>query len=376
MNILVFGGAGFIGSHLVDGLLEEGHSVTVFDCLDTQVHGEELNKKGTPPGYLNPKANFILGDVQDRESIKQALKGIDAVYFFAAAVGVGQSMYEISRYVSINSLGGANFLDVIVNEKHGVQKIVVASSMSVYGEGLYQNNSGELRRPILRTTEMLNEKEWEHKDTDGSILKPIPTPESKPMNPTSVYAVTKRDHEELFLSVGTGYGIPVVALRFFNVYGTRQALSNPYTGVAAIFSSLILNGRAPKVFEDGLQTRDFVHVSDIVQANMKVLESSNADGEVFNVGSGDPISIKDLGELLLRKLGREDLIPEIVGKFRVGDIRHCFADISKIKELVGYEPQVKMEKGVDELTAWVSEQTAQDTVDQCTSELTKHKLIW
>jgi len=374
MHILVFGGAGFIGSHLVDALITEGHKVRVFDSLDPQVHGEQSGKP-VSPSYLNPKAEFVLGDVRDRSLILDAIDGIDAVYFFAAAVGVGQSMYEISRYVAVNSLGGANFLDVLVNEKHKVKKVVVASSMSAYGEGLYQDDSGALHQPGLRSKEALEKKCWELETEAGLKLAPLPTPESKPLEPTSVYAVTKRDHEELFMSVGKGYGIPTVALRFFNVYGTRQALSNPYTGVAAIFSSAILNDKCPTVFEDGHQTRDFVHVSDIVQMNLKVLDSSAADGEVFNVGSGQRISVLELANKLNEFQGK-NLSPEVVEKFRVGDIRHCFADISKAKRLVSYEPQVMIEQGIEELTAWVASQNSVSRSQSSKSELSERSLLW
>lgn len=375
MRVLVFGGAGFIGSHLVDGLIEQGHQVRVFDSLDPQVHGNPADGKRVPPAYLNPKAEFVLGDVRDRSLILDAIQGIDAVYFFAAAVGVGQSMYEVSRYVAVNSLGGANFLDVLVNEKHKIKKVVVASSMSCYGEGLYQSESGQLVEPGLRSKEALEDKQWELIGLDEKELKPLPTPESKPLQPTSVYAVTKRDHEELFLSIGQGYGIPTVALRFFNVYGTRQALSNPYTGVAAIFSSAILNDKTPVVFEDGKQTRDFVHVSDIVQMNLKVLENDSADGQVFNVGSGQKISILELAKLLIEFQGK-DLQPKIEEKFRVGDIRHCFADISKGQELVSYQPQVKIEQGIEELTRWVASQNSETKVEACKSELKERSLLW
>ena len=262
MNILVTGGAGFIGSHIVDALLEKGHSVRVFDNLDPQVHGET----DSPPDYLSSNIEFIKGDVRDKEALRKALKDIDVVYHKAAAVGVGQSMYDIQHYVDVNCMGAAVLLDIIVNDKIKLKKMILASSMSIYGEGKYQcPKKGEVY-PQLRTQEQFDSKDWDFTNEDGDVLSALATDESKPLYPTSVYAISKRDQEEMFLSVGAAYDIPVVALRYFNVYGSRQALSNPYTGVAAIFSARVLNGNAPIVYEDGEQQRDFVHISDIVSS--------------------------------------------------------------------------------------------------------------
>ena len=370
MNILVFGGAGFIGSHLVDALLEQGHTVRVYDNLDPQVHGASQEI----PDYLNTEAEFVRGDVRDTEAMRKALVGIDAVYFLAAAVGVGQSMYEIERYVDVNTMGAARFLELLVNERGSVQKVLVASSMSAYGEGAYRNKEGAIRYPQLRTAKQLQKGTWEVLDESGEPLTPIATAEDKPLYPTSVYAITKRDHEELFLSVGAGYDIPVVALRFFNVYGTRQALSNPYTGVAAIFSSLLLNNKPPKVFEDGHQTRDFIHVSDIVQGLVLALEKEEANGQVYNVGTGTPVSFLQVAELLSVKLNF-DRPPEITNQFRVGDIRHCYGCIEKISSELGYVPRVTVEQGFDELCEWVSRQIAEDKVADSTRELADRNLI-
>ncbi|MCX5738701.1 MAG: SDR family NAD(P)-dependent oxidoreductase, partial [Proteobacteria bacterium] len=259
MKVLVTGGAGFIGSHLVDALLAQGYAVRVLDVLDPQVHGSQQQR----PAYLHSAAELQVGDVRDHAAVRRALDGVEVVFHEAAAVGVGQSMYEIERYVSVNTLGAAVLLEELVAQRAQLRRVVVASSMSIYGEGAYRDPDGALAFPRLRSNEQLEARRWEFADAQGRPLVPAPTPESKPLVPTSVYAVTKRDHEELFLAIGEAYDIPTVALRYFNVYGTRQALSNPYTGVIAIFSSRLLNGRAPVLFEDGLQSRDFTHVSDI-----------------------------------------------------------------------------------------------------------------
>lgn len=370
MKALVIGGAGFIGSHIVDGLLSQGHKVRVMDNLDPQVHGDSK----VPPSYLSTEAEFVLGDVLNREDLRKALQDIEVVYYKAAAVGVGQSMYDIRRYVEVNSLGAANLLDVIVNDKIDLKKIIVASSMSIYGEGTYQSSTGEVVTPQLRSNKQLAEKQWEYLDASGSPLAPLPTSENKPLYPTSVYAITKRDHEELFLSVGNAYDIPVVALRYFNVYGQRQALSNPYTGVAAIFSSLILNGKAPLIYEDGEQTRDFVHVSDVVQANLLALQKDAANGKVFNIGSGKILSIMEIANTLCEQLD-SSCEPIITGEYRAGDIRHCFADISKAQEVLGYNPQVLFRAGISELANWVSEQIAIDRVSESRKELAEKNLL-
>jgi dTDP-L-rhamnose 4-epimerase len=369
VKILVTGGAGFIGSHLVDALLAEGHEVRVLDALDPQVHGDGAGW----PEYLSRDCERIRGDVRDPDTVRRSLDGIEVVYHEAAAVGVGQSMYEIARYVSMNSYGAAVLLEEIARARK-VERMVVASSMSIYGEGLYLDAGDQPVYPQLRADAQLERREWELLNVGGSPLRPVPTPETKPILPTSVYAVTKRDHEELFVSVGAAYEIPTVALRYFNVYGSRQALSNPYTGVAAIFSSRLLNGHRPMVTEDGEQSRDFVHVSDIVQANLLALRCEATGGRIYNVGTGRPTSVRQIAELLAERLG-VDLTPEITGKFRAGDIRHCYADIERARMELGYEPRIKLEDGIDEVIAFVREATAVDRVAQATDELARRGLM-
>lgn len=369
-NILVTGGAGFIGSHLVDALVEKGHRVRILDSLVEQVHG------GKMPEHLNGDAEFIQADVCDADAVRIALNGIDVVYHEAAEVGVGQSMYEIVRYVKANDLGTAVLLEEMIKHPNQFRKLVVASSMSIYGEGAYICRScNETVHPFLRGNDQLDAHNWEFAcEKCGGFLKPIGTTEEKPLFPTSVYAVSKQDQEQYCLSVGRAYKIPTVAFRYFNVYGTRQSLSNPYTGVCAIFSSRLLNDQPPLIFEDGGQTRDFVHVNDIVQANLLALETDKADYRAINIGTGRSISVKEVGQLLSKGLGK-DIEPEIVGKYREGDIRHCVADITKAREILGYEPKVSLEQGIPELISWVGEQTAVDQVAQATEQLAKHSLV-
>ncbi len=355
MKILVTGGAGFVGSHLVDELTEK-HEVIIYDNLEPQVH------KGVPE-YLNNDAEFIKEDIRDKTKLKDAIMDSEVIFHQAAMVGVGQSMYQIEKYMDVNTMGTAKLLDILANEEHHVKKLLVASSMSIYGEGKYECADCGILHPQLRSEVQLTKGEWEIRcPSCGKIAKPVPTDEGKPLQPTSVYAISKKDQEEMCLAVGRAYGIPVVALRYFNIYGPRQALSNPYTGVCAIFSSRIKNNNPPIIFEDGLQTRDFVSVHDIVQANLLVMEKSRADYEMFNVGTGRPVSIFEIARTLSKLYGK-DLKPEIVNKFRSGDIRHCFADISNIKKL-GFRPTVSLEDGMRELVEWGKEIEAEDKFEE------------
>jgi dTDP-L-rhamnose 4-epimerase len=362
-KVLITGGAGFLGSHLADELLSGGYAVRVLDNLDPQVHGPHAKR----PDYLDPEVELIVGDVRDKDAVRRAVRDVDAVYHFAAAVGVGQSMYEVVHYTDINNVGTAALLEALIEKP--VERLVVASSMSLYGEGLYRTPTGEVRTVGERSLEQLRRADWEWRSEDGTPLTPAPTPETKMPALASVYALSKFDQERMCLMIGRAYNIPTVAMRFFNAYGPRQALSNPYTGVLAIFASRLLNGNAPTIFEDGYQRRDFVSVYDIARACRLALETPAAAGEVFNVGSGNAYTVREIAERIARVLGKADLEPEITGKYRAGDIRHCFADIGKARAVLGFEPQVTIEEGLTELAAWLEGQAAVDRVAQASAEL-------
>ncbi len=368
-KILVTGGAGFIGSHLIDMLLEKDYHVIALDILDSQVHGQ----RKTPPPFLNSDAEFIYGNISKRGDIASIIKDVDGVFHLAAAVGVGQSMYEPEYYIRSNTLGTAVLLDLLVNEEHDVKKLIVASSMSIYGEGKYVCEHDGPVYPKLRSEEQLEKKEWDSKcPICGAMIKPVPTDEEKPLHPTSIYAMSKRHQEEMCLLIGEAYGIPSVALRYFNAYGPRQSLSNPYTGVVAIFSSRILNNNPPIVYEDGNQRRDFIHVKDIGRASLLAFEKSVANYKYYNVGSGSSISIIELAKLLINLYGK-DLKPLITEQFRTGDIRHCYSDNSKIKKDLGFEPQINFETGLKELANWVETQEKIDDKFQTAEEELKTK---
>lgn len=366
-TVLITGGAGFIGSHLADELLKNGYNVRVLDSLDAQVHPD-----GSRPGYLNSEVEFIRGDVCDAGTVSRALDDVEAVYHMAAAVGVGQSMYEIAHYTAANELGTAVLLEAMIDRD--VPKLLVASSMSIYGEGLARRGN-TLVEPEIRTAEQLRSGRWELYSAAGEPLTPMPTPESKTPYLNSVYALGKYAQERMSLIFGAAYNRHAVALRFFNVYGPNQALSNPYTGVLAIFGSRLLNGRPPMVFEDGLQRRDFVHVRDVARACRLALETPATNGGTFNIGSGRSRSILDVAQALARAMGRDDISAHVTGKSRAGDIRHCFADITKARETFGFEPQMDFGEGLEELVEWLSGQVAIDSVDRATEELARRGLV-
>jgi dTDP-L-rhamnose 4-epimerase len=368
-RVLVTGGAGFVGSHTVDALLAQGHDVRVFDSLTGQVHGE-----GVMPEYVPREIEFVRGDMQDIDAVREAVSGVDVVFHLAAAVGVGQSMYEIARYMSANTQGTANLLQALLDRKAKIEKLVVASSMSIYGEGKYLCNECGEQTPPARGRDQLQADQWEVQcPRCRQALTPIATDEAKPLQCTSVYALSKKDQEEICLLYGRTYGLPVVALRYFNIYGPRQALSNPYTGVAAIFAARLLNRRAPLVFEDGMQMRDFVSVHDVVAANLLAMERNEADGMALNIGSGEPVSIREVAATLAQALGQETQ-PELTGKYRAGDIRHCFADISAARRMLGYEPKQRFAEGIKELVEWLRAQSPEDRAAEAAAELERYGL--
>jgi dTDP-L-rhamnose 4-epimerase len=335
--------------------------VRALDNLTPQVHEGTVR-----PEYLAADVELQVGDVRDADAVRRALDGVDAVVHLAARVGVGQSMYEIAEYTSVNSLATAVLLEALADRP--VRKLLVASSMSVYGEGLYRASDGRAVEPPERTREQLERREWE---LPG--LEPAPTPETKRLGLSSIYALTKYDQERACLVCGAAYDIPAVALRLFNTYGTRQALSNPYTGVLAIFAARLLNDRAPRIFEDGLQRRDFVAVGDVARAFRLALEHGGADGAALNVGSGRSVTVREIGEQLGATIGKQ-IEPEVTGEYRVGDIRHCYADITLARETLGYEPEIELAQGLAELAAWLEGRVADDRVDAAADELAKRGL--
>jgi dTDP-L-rhamnose 4-epimerase len=369
-KVLVTGGAGFIGSHLVEALRDAGHDIRVVDNLDPQAHGDEAGV----PDYLQG-VEFVRADVGVPEVWEEALKDVSHVVHFAAAVGLAQSMYEIEYYVRTNVMGTAHLLQALSTRRYPIQRLLVASSMSLYGEGLYYCDSCDFEGTTTRRSEDLEAGRWElYCPRCGSALRPIPTPESKRLEPSFVYSITKRDQEEMCLSVGRAYGIPTVALRFFSAYGPRQALSNPYTGVAAIFASRLMSGAAPLIFEDGEQTRDFIHVRDVVSASMQALFKDDVVGAALNIGTGRPVSIAHVAAVIQKALGGPDA--QILGNYRHGDIRHCYPDISAARDVLGWEPTLDLEHGVEDLVEWVASQSGHaERLDSAFDELRERGLV-
>lgn len=365
-TVLVTGGAGFIGRHLTEALLARGDRVRVLDELIPQVHGDD------PATAVPDGAELVRGDVRDPDKVRGALRGVDKVVHLAAEVGVGQSMYAVDRYVDVNDRGTAVLFEALIERP--VKRVVVASSMSIYGEGLYRDVDGGAVETAERTPRQQG-RLYDPLDRDGRPLTPVATPEWKRPHLASVYALSKYVQERLTLTLTGAYGMEGVALRLFNVYGPGQALSNPYTGVLAIFASRLLNGQRPLVFEDGEQRRDFVHVTDVARAFLLALDSPNAVGEVFNVASGEDRSVRDIARSIAHAMGRAEIEPEITGKARAGDIRHCFADIAKARRQLGFEPQRDFGDSLAELADWVATQTAQDRVAEARSELEKRGLV-
>lgn len=368
-HILITGGAGFIGSHLADALLARGYRVTLLDLLHPQIHPD-----GRQPDYLNPAATLVLGDVRDRALLDKLLVDVDAVYHFASHTGVGQSMYQISDYYDTNLLGTAVLLEALMQRERPLHKLVVASSRAIYGEGAYRlPNTNELRYPLTRPLDQLKRGEWALRDPEtGQTLEPIGTAEDKPAHPGSMYAISKLNQEQTIMLCGETYGLPTVSLRFFNVYGPRQALGNPYTGVITAFIQRLANGKPLEVYEDGRESRDFVHVQDVVQACLLALENDAANGHVFNVGTGVPLSLMEIAETVTAAFDGPP--PSVSGRFRAGDIRHCHADLTKINRVLGYEPQVSFKAGIDDLVERVRGLELEDQTARAARELEERGL--
>lgn len=353
-TVLITGGAGFIGSHLADTLLARGYKVRVLDNLTPEVHGNAARR----PERLSDEVELMIGDIRNQQDVRRALKDVDVVFHLAARMGTGQHTYEQAQYTSVNNTGTAVLLQQLIHG--GVQKLVVASSMSVYGEGLYKDVHGQLVENVNRSVEQLQQKSWNPVDLEGRPLLACPTSELKQARIHSAYALSKAAQERMCLLAGEAYGIPVVALRFFNVYGMHQMFSNQYTGALTIFAWRLLNDRAPLLFEDGLQQRDFVHVKDAVAACCNAMDMIDSGCSVYNIGSGQSTTYHDVATMLARITGREHIRPEISGKYREGDIRHCFADISKAWKELRYRPQVFPVQGLAEITGWLKEQSTAD----------------
>ncbi len=367
-TVLVTGGAGFIGRFVCQELLQRGHQVRVLDSLIEQVHGEVDGSK-----LLDPEVELIVGDIRNGDVVTKALQGVDSVINLAAEVGVGQSMYAVERYTSVNDVGTAVLTEKLIDRP--VRRIVTASSMSIYGEGLYRNAEGEFVEDAERAPRTSDTQSWDPLDWHGRPLTPVATPEWKRPNLASIYALNKYVQERTTLIMAGAYGMEGVCLRLFNVYGPGQALSNPYTGVLAIFSSRLLNGQKPVIFEDGEQRRDFVYVGDVARAFADALELPAIAGGVFNIGSGTSRSVKEVAQSLARAMGKNDIEPEIAGKTRIGDIRHCFCDTSVAEDRLNFRSTKDFEEGLAELAGWVAEQTAVDRVDQARAELEQRGLV-
>jgi dTDP-L-rhamnose 4-epimerase len=367
-RILITGGAGFIGRAVTRELRRRGHEVRILDSMIEQVHGDRERPEG-----LDPDVELIRADVRNGDSVAQALKGVDSVVHLAAEVGVGQSMYAVERYTSVNDVGTAVLFEKLIDNP--VRRVVTASSMSIYGEGLYRDSDGNPVQEAKREPRTSDLQGWDPVDGQGRPLVPVATPEWKRPDLASIYALGKYVQERTTFIMSEAYGMEGVCLRLFNVYGPGQALSNPYTGVLAIFASRLLNGQQPMIFEDGGQRRDFVYVGDVARAFAEALELPQAVGEVFNVGSGADRSVTEVASELARAMGRNDIDPQIVGKGRVGDIRHCFCDTSKTAERLGFRAGKDFQEGLAELAEWVAVQTADDRVEQARAELEARGLV-
>jgi len=363
--VLITGGAGFIGSHTADALIREGYRVRILDCLDSQIHGQT----GVFPSYLHPEIECIRGDVRHAEDVWRALKGVSFVYHFAALTGVGQSMYDMKNYTDVNVSGTANLIEMIVKHKFPIKKFVLSSSRAVYGEGTHEcPNCGIVYPPIRNRGDMKQNRFEVFCPKCGQKTTSAATSEDRPLIPISVYGWTKKLQEELCQYAAKTFGLPMVILRYFNVYGSRQSLINPYTGIVSIFYSRLMAAKAISIYEHGIPLRDFVHVLDVVQANLKALDSDLPPGTVLNVGIGVGTSIFDIARALARAVGKEPQF-EDHGEFRVGDIHACVADLAQTRKLLDYAPKISFEEGMREFVAWAQSQQTVDLYQKTVEEL-------
>ena len=373
MNVLITGGAGFIGSRLCEKLFDQGYEITILDNLSPQVHGSD----STLYNRIKEKCNFIKGDVRVIEDWKRALKDQDIVVHFAAETGTGQSMYEVQRYNDVNVMGTSNLLQILANSNHSIKKIILSSSRSIYGEGKYYSDTHGIQYPHNRKeSDMIKgifNPKCEHSSKE---MRPLSTDENSKIHPISIYGMTKQYQEQMIMLISKSLGIPSVSLRYQNVYGPGQSLSNPYTGILSIFSTRILNGNDLEIYEDGLQSRDFVFIDDVVDATKLAIEKDNSNDQVFNVGSGEAINVKKVAEVLRDIYNVSNINISISGKFRLGDIRHNFADLSKINKLLGYSPKFSFMEGVSEFVKWVRSQEVQvDNYEKSIKELEQKGLF-
>jgi dTDP-L-rhamnose 4-epimerase len=375
-RVLVTGAAGFVGSHTTDLLVEGGYEVLAVDNMDPQVHAPADSLPKYLTGHIDAgNIRYFQGDVRDPSLMASLIAEVDAIIHLAATVGVGQSMYQVHRYADVNVGGTATLLDLLANTPHRVSKFVIASSMSIYGEGAYECPECGPMLVVERGEEQVQARNWEHQcPRCGSVVSPITTPESKPLDCTSIYALTKKAQEEMLLVFGRAYRLPVVALRYFNIYGPRQSLSNPYTGVASIFLARLMKGQPPLIFEDGLQSRDFIHVRDIARANCLALEAPYIDQRVYNVGTGKPTTVLDVARTLNELLGT-GIEPVIANRFRAGDIRHCYSDPARIAKDLGFEATISPEVGYADLLEWSQAEKPDDAFDWSLKELEEHSLV-
>jgi len=352
-TLLITGGAGFIGSHIASELLQHGYRVRILDNLIPRVHGPERQR----PGHLDPRAELLVGDIRDPQRVQEALEGVNSVIHLAAVVGERSSMYQIEKYMSVNTAGTAVLLEALLD--HPVERLIVASSSAVYGEGLYCSYNGTTYPKIRRSPGQVAKGDWEPRSPDGEVIYPLPTPETKEASPLSVYAISKYDQEEMCRMIGESYGIPTTILRLFSVYGPHQGYANPYSGMLTEYAFRLLQGLPVRLFEDGYQQRDFVSVYDAARAFRLALETPPAASGTFNIGSGRPYTFRTIADHLATITGRQDLSPVVTGTGRVGDIRHCIADISRAREVLGYEPKVSLEAGLLDLVAWIEAEIAE-----------------
>ena len=369
-KVLITGGAGFIGLGTANRLISLGYDVRVFDNLNKQIHPDPRESLSR----LDPKVELICGDVRDRAALQAALEGVEVVYHFAAETGVGQSMYEIERYSEVTIQGTAVLCDCIIKKRGRIKKIILSSSRAVYGEGQYRCKNCSIVYPEPRSSAQLNASNWDSVCPQcGAEITPVPCQETSPCHPISIYGITKKVQEDLLNIVSKTYKIQVVILRYFNVFGGGQCVSNPYTGVLSIFTSRMLLNKDIEIYEDGQMQRDFVSIQEVVNSNVKALELGNSGMLILNVGSGKPRTIMQLAECLKKEINSKSSI-NMTGRYRIGDIRHCFADISKTNDFIGQLQKDSFKQGIKDLVNWIRNKKITAPLEQSITELSDYAL--